>query len=274
MGSMPIVNTKTDAMDSKGFLAEKIREYEELRKQIKAYIGKEGLQAICKLGTCQLNGRVRFNRLEAVCPYVETDQCRITSLIEAHRKENLMYFYQESGIGRRYWYPDQEQISHIKHIKNLDQWMQSDFLKTGKGLFILGPVGVSKTSCLSWIAGQLWIKQGLKASYYYAPQLFDELHGRFAEETVTNFTEGKLILIDDLFRQYNSEFGLSRFETVFETRYGNKRPMVITANVTPAKLAVMLHNQWSRIIDRLQDITAFQTLTFTGQSKREKSKIR
>jgi DNA replication protein DnaC len=156
-----------------------------------------------------------------------------------------------------------------------------------KGLILSGPVGVGKTTDLVYIMNRIitetmqdyarWLLSitrddtevaiGMMVdrikhiiSYHFAPELFNQLH-EAKEIEITPF-----FIIDDLGRQYNEPFAVSRFEAIIEEMYRTEKTLIITTNLTRDDFLSI--TGWGRITDRLREMCNFMRIP--GNSMRHK----
>ena len=190
------------------------------------------------------------------------------------------------GIGPRYHsiVPDR-----IKIKKELDAYLNSNEMQKGRGLFIAGAVGTGKTSILSYIAVTLTVRSHIdfmlgfpenknnwkslvhrKVKFITATSLFNLFFNRNepgARSKLNTLANIYNLMIDDLGREYRSDFPTTRFEELIERRYANKLPTFITSNITPTRLEEM--NEFIRIVDRFKDSKWMRMFIIAGSSQRK-----
>ncbi len=161
--------------------------------------------------------------------------------------------------------------------------------RDGRGLFLVGSVGTGKTSILAYIAYRLaryadytsvanYDDQGReytssihgKLKFITATGLFNMFFG-WRDIDIANRLEKMVnfpvLMIDDLGREYRSDFPTSRFEEFIEHRYANELTTIVTSNISPVALVEM--KEFERIVDRFKDSKWMRLLTVTGKSQRK-----
>jgi len=137
-----------------------------------------------------------------------------------------------------------------------------EMLEVGRGLIILGDIGVGKTMDLVYIFKRICSEQKdyeeIPISYYFMPALFKKLHQ--GEEA----TLRKFVMLDDWGREYAEPFALSQFEALIEKLYSREITLIITTNLT--KEQFINREGWIRITDRVREMCA--TLEISGNSMR------
>lgn len=190
------------------------------------------------------------------------------------------------GIGTRYHHADPEKIRIVKEIET---YLVSSEWRDGRGLFLVGSVGTGKTSILAYIAYRLARYAGYNRSpsepensEYWQSAVFDKLKfitatGLFnmffgwrdndIADMIKKLVESPILMIDDLGREYRSDFPTSRFEEFIEHRYANELTTIVTSNIAPGALMEM--KEFERIVDRFKDSKWMRLLTVTGKSQRK-----
>lgn len=141
------------------------------------------------------------------------------------------------------------------------------FLSTGlnRGLFLVGSVGVGKTSVMTLIAKEIVERTDIIPRFVALGMLFD-LYFERDFKAVERFMKSAYLLIDDIGREYAADFPVAKFENFIEYRYGNLLPTFITSNLTIDDLRKRIG--FERIADRINDPKWMAHLIYAGQSKR------
>lgn len=137
----------------------------------------------------------------------------------------------------------------------------NDALKSGKGLWIHGDVGVGKTvKAASIVKG--WVDSGGWARMVSAVSLFTELRDSMGSSSegyvMGRYTNTPLLVLDDLGQERPSEWALSRLFEIIDARYGKRLPIIVTTNYAPAALAERLEENGGvadAIVSRLIEMT-------------------
>lgn len=133
-------------------------------------------------------------------------------------------------------------IPHLFAVAEPDYEML-DILKGGSGLYICGVQGAGKT----WMACRIangWLSQRLgkvlfESSVRMLTEINDTYGSRGASEAqvIGRYTSCPLLIVDDLGKEVPSKWALSRLFTVFDTRYANNMPTIVTTQFSPNALA-------------------------------------
>ena len=108
-----------------------------------------------------------------------------------------------------------------------------DTLRSGYGLYISGTQGAGKT----WLASRIakgWIMNGLgRVRFVSSVRLLSEIgdtYGNGGSETsvMERYTSCPLLIVDDLGKEVPSQWALSKLFLLFDTRYSEQSPTVIT----------------------------------------------
>lgn len=139
-----------------------------------------------------------------------------------------------------------------------------------KGLLMYGPPGTGKTFVSSCIANALLEKRVpvivtsiLKLTSPTGP------FSREAEEQqrlLQKMNEAKLLVIDDLGSERNTDYKMEQVFEVIDSRYGAKRPMVITTNLSLKQMHFEEDIRRKRIYERIYEVCF--PVQFTGSSWR------
>jgi len=179
------------------------------------------------------------------------------------------------GVGERYWDSHDDRlreagdiIAYMEHLtENLSQ---------GRGLLILGPLGVGKTSALALIARSCY-GSGYKCWYTTVTKLIEHLLRGNGMKTVYD-TSGlergnayqvdprgwPVLLLDEFGSAYESEYAMAAFEDYVGWRYDNKLAVCVAGNLTVLQLKQNLH--YARMIDRWRETSA--VIQIGGESMR------
>jgi len=117
-----------------------------------------------------------------------------------------------------------------------------DTLKDGGGIYIYGAQGAGKT----WMACRIakgWLSRGLgDARFVSSVKLLSEIGstygGNGSEDAVlAKYSLCDLLVVDDLGKEVPSQWSLSRLFDIFDSRYANKRPTIVTTQFDTSSLA-------------------------------------
>ncbi len=136
------------------------------------------------------------------------------------------------------------------------------------GLLLYGDVGTGKTYFAGCIANELLDKK-IPVLMTNFTKLINQLSG-FGDEknTVLNdLNHYKLLIIDDLGVERQSEYVLEQVYNIIDSRYKNGQPMIITTNIPIGEIKSPKNMSYKRIYDRiLQNCIPIE---INGSSRRE-----
>lgn len=116
-------------------------------------------------------------------------------------------------------------------------------LANGDGIYICGAQGAGKTWMACRIAKE-WLAEGM-GSVRFVPsvqllaEIADTYGGRSEGEgsVMARYTKCSLLVVDDLGKEVPSTWALSKLFALFDTRYANNRPTIITTQFGTDALA-------------------------------------
>lgn len=148
-----------------------------------------------------------------------------------------------------------------------DKW--DDMFKENIGLLLWGNTGNGKTYAAAAIANAL-IDRGIPALVTSFPKILSAVTGLFAGERaeyIDSLANYKLLVIDDLGAERQSEFALEIVYSVIDARYKSGLPLIITTNLSVQELRGCTDMQYRRIYDRVLEMCV--PLNVTGESRRK-----
>jgi DNA replication protein DnaC len=155
--------------------------------------------------------------------------------------------------------------------------------RKAEGLYLAGPVGTGKTHA-AWMAVSAWcIAAGVRPrnerdrdewhEYRARPNvIFQRMTDMLDDfrpgadgtvQYVRDCQDADLLVIDDLGAEKPSEWTQERLYSVVDHRYANCRPLIVTGNLPPAKLA---EQTGDRVASRLAQMC--QVVPMTGPDRR------
>lgn len=117
-----------------------------------------------------------------------------------------------------------------------------DTLRDGGGIYICGVQGAGKT----WMACRIakgWLSRGLgDARFVSSVNLISEIGSTYGGNGSEGLVLSKymfcdLLIVDDLGKEVPSQWSLSKLFEVFDSRYANNRPTIVTTQFDSASLA-------------------------------------
>lgn len=149
-----------------------------------------------------------------------------------------------------------------KYVKNWPEMLSENI-----GLLIYGTVGTGKTYMAASIANAL-LDNCVSVLVTSFPRLINKL-GRFDGDNnafLKSLNRYKLIVIDDLGVERQSDFVMEQVYGIIDERYKSGKPMIITTNIPIEEIRNPKDVRYSRIYDRiLENCIPVQV---TGESRR------
>jgi len=196
--------------------------------------------------------------------------CRLEGrlLTERTRHGDARYqaFMRGAGIGRRYWYPDENRLGEKEVVGDFCAGIKTE-VAGGHGILLTGPTGTGKTSILSHVAGAAFVGGIERTLYSTVSRLMSSLAGMRFTEAVWGepWIAVDLLLLDDLGVAYESDFAWALFEDFVEARYGAKLSTCLATNLSPTALREV--PRYERILDRFREVS--RGVVVGGPSLRE-----
>lgn len=153
--------------------------------------------------------------------------------------------------------------------------------REGRGFLILvGPVGVGK-SHLAKAAALYRAEHGERVVWQTATGILSAIRATFdrgredgldsdpARWAARGFWAAVPVLaIDDLGREYGTDWAITEIEEVLTARYENNRPTIITTNLTLGDLAERQGDPYGRLVSRLRDAARTMYVQIEGPDRR------
>lgn len=158
------------------------------------------------------------------------------------------------------------------YVKGFDE-----VLKLNDGLLFKGNCGTGKTFLANCICNFL-IDKGYAVLSFKLADYLRVLREDFEKKTglegklLEAIKEADMLFIDDLGSEKLSEdWGKEKLYSLIDTRYGARKPILITTNLTAAEMIDFLkYKNTDKILDRINQIT--KTFDFTWDTKRKPNK--
>lgn len=109
-----------------------------------------------------------------------------------------------------------------------------ELLSCGNGLYICGAQGSGKT----WMACRIakgWLSRGMgNVRFVSSVRLLTQINetynniGASENQVLDTYSRCPLLIVDDLGKEVPSKWALSRLFTIFDTRYANAMPTIVT----------------------------------------------
>lgn len=138
------------------------------------------------------------------------------------------------------------------------------------GLLLYGDVGTGKTYFAACVANAL-LDRNIPVLVTNFTRLINQL-SEFGEDKnsfLNSLNNYKLLVIDDLGVERQSEFVQEQVYNIIDNRYKNGQPMIITTNIPIAEIRNPQSMSYKRIYDRILEFCV--PIEMTGISRREKA---
>jgi len=187
-------------------------------------------------------------------------------------------------IGNRYRNSD---INKCRSRTDIEKYLEnlSDNFSRGKGLLLVGPVGVGKTCSLIVLLKGILKRTARERVVTYTSDNKTEGTGQIGFASTLFATSNKIfnavfrkdevflsalqnvqfLFIDDFGREYFSDFAWSSFEEMIDYRYSNKLCTFVTTNLTAKALAG--NEKLGRVVDRWRECC--DMIQISGESMRK-----
>lgn len=157
-------------------------------------------------------------------------------------KERIEHLLHDSGIKKRFLQrtfdnfrcDTRDRLACYKVAKSYaDEWKFHQ--KNGDGLYIEGTNGTGKTHLAAAIALQL-INEGVPVVCKTSIDLLNDIKSAFDDPTVTEtqvldvYKKVDLLIVDDLGKEQCSDWSMSTLYNIFNARYEDMKPIIITTN--------------------------------------------
>jgi DNA replication protein DnaC len=141
--------------------------------------------------------------------------------------------------------------SMAKAHRYVEQWAEIE--KNSTGLLLWGGVGTGKSFFAGCVANAL-IDQGVPVLMTNFARILNTLTGMYSQDRndfVDSLNQYRLLILDDLGVERNSEFALEQVFHVIDSRYRSKKPMIVTTNLTLDEMKHPADLAHARIYDRV-----------------------
>lgn len=179
-------------------------------------------------------------------------------------QQNRDVCFQEKKMGEWTFERDNGLLPEMQWAANyVKEWDR--LYAEGKGLLLYGNVGSGKTYMAAAIANALLEQERkvLMRNFVWVSDIsvFD------AEEKLNELSSYDLLILDDLGAERKSEFAQQNVFNVVDRRWSSGKPMIITTNLTPEKMAKTPDQDLYRIYDRI--LGCCEPIRVVGPSQRK-----
>ncbi len=152
-----------------------------------------------------------------------------------------------------------------KAKKYVNQW--EIMYKENCGLLLLGDVGTGKTFFAACIANEL-INRSVPVLMTNFSAIISEM-GFDYNEYLKELKNYKLLILDDLGVERQSEYMMEKIYNIIDSRYRDKQPVIITTNLSIKELKEPQNIEYRRIYDRVLEMCV--PIQFKGESRRKEA---
>lgn len=220
------------------------------------------------------------------CPLCKDEGFLGNTYCECFKKKLIEAVFSESNLaslsGNTFdkfdlsWYPDNSENGqdspkeNMRHVFDSCKSFAENFSSTDDNLFLTGPSGLGKTFLSSCIANHL-IKEGVSVIYQSAGVVFSLLDrlkfSKYSDTadiyTAKRLTDCDLLILDDLGTEFITDFSVSEFFRIINTRLLTGKKTVISTNLSLADIKkIYSERTFSRIAG------SFVILKFSGKDIR------
>lgn len=129
---------------------------------------------------------------------------------------------------------------HMSKVFRLCQNYADNFSKNSESILMSGETGLGKTHLSLAIANEV-IKKGYGVVYASAPPIISKLEKEYFssdkdDSLISMLADCDLLIIDDLGTEFYSQFAVSQFYNLFNSRMLSNKPIIINTNLTITEL--------------------------------------
>lgn len=129
---------------------------------------------------------------------------------------------------------------HMSKVFRLCQNYADNFSKNSESILMSGETGLGKTHLSLAIANEV-IKKGYGVVYASAPSIISKLEKEYFssdkdDSLFSMLADCDLLIIDDLGTEFYSQFAVSQFYNLFNSRMLSNKPIIINTNLTITEL--------------------------------------
>ncbi len=165
---------------------------------------------------------------------VEKCSCRYLIVTESiFLRMNIPKRYRDKNLSK---FIINKKYKHDLIIKKIEEYINSDDIYLGKGLFLVGPPGVGKTHLAVSILKEFFRRRKVVGLFYDTRSLLFDLKATFdgsasGREILEEVVKSPLLVLDDLGSERLSDWARDILHYIIINRYNELRPVIITSNM-------------------------------------------
>lgn len=247
-------------------------------KLIKCPICGEFKEKLINLPLLDGSGRVESRKVGVCC------KC---DMDETNKKEERLKFEE-----------DQRNINKLKQVSLMDKRLMEVSFETfkknmdnekvlklaykyvthfdvmynkGQGILFFGDVGTGKSYAAAMIANELIKRQQSVVMTSFVNLLRNNGWDDGGDDRIDKINRAKLLIIDDLGAERDTDFALEKVYDIVDSRYRSKKPVIITTNLELRDMQQCTDVRYSRIYDRIFEMC--YPVKIDGRSWRKKNAV-
>lgn len=239
---------------------------------------KDGLLYCGKCNTAKqvaitLAGKTRV--VTCLCHCEAEEEERKTELLKAKEEKSRIEELRKERIqdqDYRNWTFENDDQSDPKMTakarKYVEEW--EEMYADNISLYLWGDTGRGKSYFAAMIANALFDK-GVPILMTDLGRIIAEMNANYGEnklKTLDGLKKYKLLVLDDLGVERESEYMMEQVYTVINARYKDGQPVIITSNIPWGELGDPKNMQYKRIYERIMEMCV--PIKFDGENKRRK----
>lgn len=128
-----------------------------------------------------------------------------------------------------------------------------EMVEKNQGLLFYGPVGTGKSFAAACIANYLLDQMTpvVMTSFVKILQNVQSFKEEEEQKFINRMNGAKLLIIDDLGAERNTDFALEKVYNIIDSRYRAKMPLVLTTNLSLKQMQETMDIRYARIYDRI-----------------------
>lgn len=199
----------------------------------------------------------RKKEFEYKSQMMNIEKMRSASLIESKFKSARLSEFQQTENNEKLY------KAAKKYVENF-----SEMYRENQGILFWGTVGTGKSYTAACIANELLEQMNpvIMTSFVKILQNMQNF-GKDEEEYLAKLNSPKLLIIDDLGTERNTDYALEKVYNVIDSRYRAKKPLILTTNLTLKEMQEESDIRYRRIYDRIFEMC--YPFHVTGKSWRE-----